>query len=95
MPSDRVWYEAFIRVPESEKHFVHKAVAEWADGDSIAAHIAHQIHYFCTRDHGVGAGTSSILSPTNRNALSERFGVIFVIPEELCEIVEKHTSSQV
>jgi hypothetical protein len=84
-----VWYEAFIRVPEAEKHLVYKAVAEWADGDAIATHIAHRIGYFCTRDRGVGAGASSVLAPANRHALSEKFGMIFVTPEELCEILEK------
>ena len=88
-PSDRVWYEAFPNVPDTERHLVPKVVAEWADGDSIATHIAHQIEYFCTRDQGVSAGNKSILAPENRKALKERFGVVFVTPEELCEIVVK------
>jgi hypothetical protein len=64
-------------------------VAEWADGDSVATHIAHQIDYFCTRDQGVSAGDKSMLAPENRKVLKDKFGVIFVTPEELCEIVEK------
>lgn len=92
--SDRVWYEAFWRAPEAEKHLVPKAIAEWADGDSIAAHIAHQVDYFCTLDQAIGAGSSSVFSPSNRIALTDKFGVVFVTPEELCKVLEDKLSKQ-
>jgi hypothetical protein len=87
-PEDQVWYEGFFRVPEDEKHLVWKAVAEWADGDSIATHIAHRIEYFCTRDRAVGGGAGSVLSSTNRDTLNAKFGIVFVTPEELVPIIE-------
>ena len=36
--------------------------AEWADGDSVASHIAVNGDYFCTNDSAKKAGSNSVLS---------------------------------
>jgi hypothetical protein len=43
-----------------EKDFA-RAVAEWADGDSMAAHIAYGNDIFCTEDQGHSSSGPSIL----------------------------------
>lgn len=77
------WFEGLAHAqskPEIKK--VAEAVAEWADGDAVAAHIGYQNALFCTRDEGIGAGTS-ILDQANRKWLNSQFGVEFVTAPEL------------
>ncbi|MGO8880148.1 MAG: hypothetical protein ACLPVO_05270 [Desulfomonilaceae bacterium] len=79
----QTWFDGFGEAPDSEKGPVAKAIAEWADGDAVAAHIAYKNDHFCTRDVAKAAGTDSILSPQNRAWLGATYGVQFVTPEEL------------
>ena len=65
-----------------EKEFA-RAVAEWADGDSVAAHVAYKNAIFCTEDRGKSAGGSSILDEDNRLWLSQTYDVEFATVEEL------------
>ncbi len=60
-----------------------KAIAEWADGDALAANYGYGIDYFCTNDRASGAGSSSIFHSTNLLQLEQRFPVNVVSPEEL------------
>ena len=64
-----------------------KAVAEWADGDSVAAAVAYGAKYFCTKDIGRSAGGHSILSEENRNWAEARFGIEFVTLDELSQAI--------
>ena len=66
---------------------VAKAVAEWADGDSVAICYGHDIDYFCTEDEGKNCGSDSILSPANRKWLQKDYGVNIVSLENLCELL--------
>jgi hypothetical protein len=77
------WFDGIRYAPEEEKKNIAKAVAEWADGDSLAAHIAYKNTYFCTKDNAKSAGPVSVLSPENRRWLKEKYNVQFVTPEEL------------
>lgn len=61
------------------------AVAEWADGDSVAAHVAYNNDLFCTEDQGKSAGRRSIFDPSNRQWLTVTYGVQFVTVRELAE----------
>jgi len=81
------WMEALDNVPESEHHLLAKAIAEWADGDSVAGHISYRLDYFCTLDRGVSAGAKSVFSPANRSILEVRYQIRFVTPHELQEIL--------
>jgi hypothetical protein len=55
-----------------------RAVAEWADGDSVAAHYSYANDLFCTQDRAVRAGRDSIMHPANRGWLRRVYGVEFV-----------------
>lgn len=58
-----------------ETREVARAVAEWADGDSIAAHYGYANDIFCTGDEA-GSGHLSILDSVNRAWLST-YGIRF------------------
>lgn len=73
--------------PESETNAIAKAVAEWADADSVAAHIGIQGDFFCTRDQAKGAGRSSVLSASNVTTLEREFGFKKVSPDELAAML--------
>jgi hypothetical protein len=81
-------YDPFIsylgkpRTP-AEREKINRAIAEWADGDSIAAHYGYNIDLFCTEDFGKGASTASVLDDANRKWLSEMFGIRFATLAEL------------
>jgi hypothetical protein len=77
------WQRGLRNVPASDGHLLASAVAEWADGDTVAAHVAYRSHYLCTRDMGKGAGASSVFAPANRAWLTAEYGVQFVTPGEL------------
>lgn len=78
--NEDTWYEALKKAPINR---VAKAIAEWSDGDSVAAHISYGVNIFCTMDKAKAAGSQSIFSEENRNKLNERFGTIILTPEEL------------
>jgi hypothetical protein len=73
------------RNPTEQKR-INRAVAEWSDGDSIAAHYGYGIDRFCSRDFGQNAGKASVLHPDNRQWLSQSFGIQFVTLAELAEM---------
>lgn len=68
-------------VARNEK-ILWKACAEWADGELVAAHIAHRNDILCTNDRGGSTGTS-ILDVKNRAWLGAEFGIKFATLEEL------------
>jgi hypothetical protein len=72
------------RNPETteDKEFA-RAVAEWSDGDSVAAHVAYSNDVFCTEDQGKGAIGGSILDADNRMWLSATYNVKFATITEL------------
>jgi hypothetical protein len=78
------WYQG---LRHASRNKVKEAVAEWADGDSLAAHYGYGIDLFCTRDCAKKAGKVSVLHPDNRRWLSEEFGIQFVTLAELAERV--------
>jgi hypothetical protein len=65
-----------------EKEFA-RAVAEWADGDAVAAHVAYKNDIFCTEDQGRSAGGASIFDTGNRQWLAVMYGVRFATVKEL------------
>ena len=62
------------------------AVAEAADGDAVAAHIAVGNDYFVSHDRGKGAKIS-ILDEGNRAWLTSAFGVKFLTLSELSALI--------
>lgn len=81
------WPQGLANAPLSEDKAIASAVAEWADGDMISAHVAYQNHYICTRDEGKSAGVNSVFSKNNRAWLEKDYGVKFVSPVELGNLV--------
>lgn len=76
------WYQHLDKGTPQEISEIAKAVAEWADADSVAAHIGYECDYFCTEDQGKSAGTS-ILNAANRAWLASVYGVKFLNLTEL------------
>lgn len=68
---------------QNEKVF-HKACAEWADGELVAAHIAYRNDILCTNDQARSAGTS-VFDSNNRAWLKSEFGVKFATLEEILD----------
>jgi hypothetical protein len=83
------WFQGLRRARyEIERRKVQKAVAEWADADSIAAHVGYGIDMFCSEDMGKSAGgESSVLEESNRAWLTSTFGLKFVGLAELAAMV--------
>jgi hypothetical protein len=67
---------------DGEKEFA-RAAAEWADGDSVAAHFAYGNDIFCTEHQGHGASGPSILDAENRRWLAVAHNVKFATITEL------------
>lgn len=78
------WFHSLTRARDiHEQRAVERAIAEWADADSIAAHISYGIDLFCTEDTAKKDTSSSILNSTNRAWLQTTYGVTFVTISEL------------
>ncbi len=74
--------------PDSENGVIAKAIAEWADGDSVASHIAIGGNYFCTNDKAVSGGLKSIFSATNLDILKEEYDFKTISPTDLTKLLE-------
>lgn len=79
--------EGISKAPASEEQSIIKAVAEWADGDSVAICIALDCDYFCTRDKAKKGGFDSVLSTPNIAWLKRDHGFEVVSPEDLSKLV--------
>lgn len=62
-----------------------RGIAEWADGDSVAAHVAYNNDIFCTEDQGKSAGGRSILDDDNRQWLARTHNVKSATFRELAD----------
>jgi hypothetical protein len=81
------WPKGIALSPESEEAAIAKAVAEWADGDAVAAHYAYENDYICTRDVAKNSGIDSVFSSQNRAWLESKYGVKFITPEQLAIMI--------
>lgn len=78
------WFQSLHRaVDVHEVNAVNRAVAEWADGDSVAAHIGYDLDFFCTGDEGKSSAAASIFDSTNRAWLTVTYGTKFITMREL------------
>lgn len=83
-----LWLQGLGRAStRSERKKVSRVVAEWADGDSVAAHYGFGIDLFCSDDFAKSRTGRSILDGDNRRWLSECFGIRFVTLAELARQV--------
>lgn len=83
------WTTGIAQAPVSEEGNIAKAIAEWADGDSVACHIAVGGDYFCTRDTAKKAGDKSIFSESNLEWLKQEYSFRTISPEELARKCQK------
>lgn len=82
------WIDGIVAMADSEKGSVAELVAEWADADAVATSIAHDVVYFCTNDVGKKSsnkGVVSAMSPAKSQAITSKFGIQFVSPDELVQ----------
>ncbi|WP_150001353.1 hypothetical protein [Iodidimonas gelatinilytica] len=80
----RVWFRSLDAAKDvHEENAVKRAFREWADGDSVASHIAYGIDVFCTGDEGKSNADKSILDAQNREWLEEKYDVRFMTVREL------------
>ncbi len=80
------WYSSLDRANSAEEAEIASAIAEWADGDTVAAHIGYQIEYLCTGDEGAKA-RNSIFDPTQRAWLAATYGLKLLTISELAAMV--------
>jgi hypothetical protein len=71
----------------AERKKINRAIKEWADGDSVAAHYGYKIDLFCSEDFGKNARAASVLDNANRAWLTNKFGILFVTLGQLADMV--------
>lgn len=82
-----MWYLGHPRDAQEKKE-INRSIAEWADGDSVAAHYSCDIYIFCSEDFGRTA-KRSVLDGVNRCWLQEQFGIRFATLGELAAILSE------
>jgi hypothetical protein len=80
------WYAALDRAQDEQEHKeIERAISEWADGDTVAAHIAYGINVLCTEDR---AG-ASIFDSSNRAWLEQTYGIRILSLKQLAAEIDK------
>jgi hypothetical protein len=75
---DKFWFQGFQHAQSTEEAEVKDAIKEWADGDSVAAHVGYGNDVFCSLDWGGKTrGKASVLDEQNRAWLTSKYGVNF------------------
>ena len=75
---------------EAEEKLISKAIAEWADGDLVAAHIASGNEFICSEDRGRSAGGPAVFDDSNRAWLEETYGVgILSVRDLAAQVAER------
>ncbi|WP_394753154.1 hypothetical protein [Crenothrix sp.] len=83
-----LWYKSLGRTKDvHEENAVKRAVAEWADGDTIAAHIGYGIDFLCTEDNASKSNVNSIFNKENRDWLNEHFSVQIIGLSDLAKMI--------
>ena len=73
-------------IPVERRKKFAEAIAEWVDGDSLAAHYAAGNEFFCTDDNARNAGTKSIFHSVNKNRLQAEYDVKIISSRELAQL---------
>ena len=89
----RPWFTALGAAKDiHEQREVARAVAEWADADTIAAHYAYGNDVFCTLDAAKAEtkrGEPAVFDLDSRAWLTENFGIQFVTLAQLAELARE------
>jgi hypothetical protein len=78
-----------VELKPDESRKLAALIAEWADGDAIAAHYGYANDVFCTEDYARSAKGASVFDESNRGWLAQQFGIRFVCLAELAEMVRE------
>jgi hypothetical protein len=77
------WFENLSQVADpNQRADVARAVAEWSDGDTVAAHYAYGNDLLCTEDLAGNGERMSVFDQKTRKWLSASYGV------EICTVKE-------
>jgi len=79
-----LWFAGLLSASPNK---TRRAIAEWADGDSIASHYGYGNDLFCSDDFGRNASGPSILDVDNRGWLTETFDIQFTTVAALAEML--------
>ena len=71
------------KAPDSENGDIAKAVAEWADGDTVACAVGINSDYICTNDRAKSAGNNSVFSKDIIELLANDYEFKIITPKEL------------
>jgi hypothetical protein len=89
----RLWFTALGAAKDiHEQREVARAVAEWADADSIAAHYGYGNDVFCTLDSAKAEtqrGEPAVFDLDNRAWLTDNFGIQFLTLAQLADRVRE------
>jgi hypothetical protein len=78
------WFQSLDRATDiHQERAVERAFSEWADGDSVAVHVAYGLDVFCSEDVGNSNATNSVLDLTHRTWLTATYGVRFMTLADL------------
>lgn len=81
-PTD-LWFGNLAQAADTnERAALVQAVAEWADGDTIAAHYAYGNNVLCTEDLAGNSTRKSVFDQETRNWLFADYGI------DMCTIME-------
>lgn len=81
--SDEPWFSVLDKTKDNqEENEMRRSIAEWADGDTVAAHVGYANAVLCTEDQGKSAGIS-IFDASNRVWLEETYAIEFATLSQL------------
>lgn len=73
----------------SDKKFA-SGIAEWVDGDALAAHYGYGFDFFCTQDFASTAGIRSVFHPNNIQLIRDKYNIKITTPEGLVNIISQY-----
>ena len=86
--SGRHWFEGLDNAGADEDKAISSGIAEWADGDMVAMHIAYGHDYLITNDKAKNAGKTSVLSTGNVNWLKSKYDLEILDIDEFFNLLK-------
>lgn len=77
------WQSNLDQVDKSKSDCVSKSIAEWCDGDLVAAAYGYKMDAICTMDQAKNAEPYAIFEKKNCDKLMRDFGIPVKSPDEL------------
>jgi hypothetical protein len=83
---DKLIFVGLGNAPDFETINIANAVAEWADGDTVACAVGIKSKFICTNDTAKAAGKASVFSQSNIEVLSDKFNFTLIKPKALADM---------